>query len=71
MSAGATTTCGAAIAVFRFQGKAKQMIVAEIFAARFGSALDSVLTLYDEHGHIVGQLDRLGLLGGRGSEFAT
>ncbi len=43
--------------VFRFSGKAKQIIIAEIFAARFGSPLDSVLTLYDGHGHIIATND--------------
>jgi hypothetical protein len=33
--------------VFRFEGKAGQQIICEVLAARFGSALDSVLTLYD------------------------
>ena len=39
--------------VFTFHGKTKQKIVAEVFAARFGSSLDSLLTLYDHHGHII------------------
>jgi hypothetical protein len=33
--------------VFRFEGKAGQQIVCEVLAARHGSSLDSVLTLYD------------------------
>jgi hypothetical protein len=36
--------------VFRFEGKAGQRVVLEVFAARHGSALDSVLTLYDSGG---------------------
>jgi hypothetical protein len=43
--------------VFRFSGKTGQRVVAEVFAARFGSLLDSVLTLYDQHGHIVAAND--------------
>lgn len=39
--------------VFKFGGKAGQMIVAEVRAARLGSALDSTLTLYDTGGHVV------------------
>jgi hypothetical protein len=36
--------------VFRFAGKAGQRLVCEVFAARHGSALDSLLTLYDADG---------------------
>jgi hypothetical protein len=36
--------------VFRFEGKAGQRVVLEVLAARHGSALDSVLTLYDAEG---------------------
>jgi hypothetical protein len=36
--------------VYRFAGKAGQRVVLEVFAARHGSALDSVLTLYDADG---------------------
>ena len=43
--------------VFRFSGTAHQKFSAEVFAARFGSPLDSVLTLYDEHGHIIATND--------------
>ena len=43
--------------VFRFSGKAGQMIVAEVTAARVGSALDSTLTLYDEAGHFLASND--------------
>jgi hypothetical protein len=37
--------------VFRFEGKAGQKVVAEVFAARHGSALDGVLTLYTGGGN--------------------
>ena len=43
--------------VFRFSGKAGQKIVAEVTAARLGSALDSSLSLYDENGHILASND--------------
>ena len=43
--------------VFRFTGKAGQMIVAEVTAARLGSALDSTLTLYDQAGHFLASND--------------
>ena len=36
--------------VFRFEGKQGQQLILEVFAARHGSALDSVLTLYDADG---------------------
>jgi hypothetical protein len=36
--------------VFRFEGKAGQKILAEVLAARHGSGLDSILTLYDAKG---------------------
>jgi hypothetical protein len=36
--------------VFRFEGKAGQKLVCEVLAARFGSGLDSLLTLYDNAG---------------------
>ena len=37
--------------VFRIEGKAGQKLVAEVFAARHGSALDGVLTLYTAEGN--------------------
>jgi len=43
--------------VFRFHGAAKQKMIAEVIAARFGSPLDSLLTLYDEGGHILAAND--------------
>ena len=39
--------------VFKFHGKAGERIVAEIVAARRGSALDSLLTLYSEKGNTI------------------
>jgi len=36
--------------VFRFEGKAGERVVFEVLAARHGSGLDSVLTLYDAAG---------------------
>lgn len=36
--------------VYRFTGKAGQKVVLEIWAARYGSALDSLLTVYDAAG---------------------
>jgi hypothetical protein len=44
---------------FRFEGKAGQRLVLEVFAARHGSALDSVLTLYDERGEKLAENDDL------------
>lgn len=43
--------------VYRFQGKAGQKIVAEVLAARHGSALDGILTLTDERGAILASND--------------
>jgi hypothetical protein len=37
--------------VFKFRGKVGEQIIAEVDAARHGSPLDSLLTLYDEMGH--------------------
>jgi hypothetical protein len=39
--------------VFRVEGKAGQKVTFEVFAARLGSPLDSVLTLYDAAGHVL------------------
>jgi hypothetical protein len=36
--------------VFRFDGNAGQKVICEVFAARFGSPLDSILTLYHAKG---------------------
>jgi Bacterial pre-peptidase C-terminal domain len=43
--------------VFRFEGKAGQHVLAEVLAARHGSALDSVLTLYDADGRELASSD--------------
>jgi hypothetical protein len=43
--------------VFRFAGKAGQKILFEVVAARYGSSLDAILTLYDERGHILATND--------------
>jgi hypothetical protein len=43
--------------VFRFEGKAGQRLVLEVFAARFGSPLDPLLTLYDAAGQILARND--------------
>jgi hypothetical protein len=44
---------------YRFAGKAGQKLVLEVLAARHGSALDSLLTLYDARGRIVDSNDDL------------
>lgn len=46
--------------VFRISGKAGQTLSADVFAARGGSMLDSLLTLYDQSGHIVAANDDAG-----------
>jgi Bacterial pre-peptidase C-terminal domain len=43
--------------VFRFEGKEGQAVVVEVFAARYGSPLDSFLTLYTAEGQIVASND--------------
>ncbi|MBY0526188.1 MAG: PPC domain-containing protein [Gemmataceae bacterium] len=43
--------------VFRFEGQAGQRILCEVLAARHGSALDSILTLYDAKGNTVATND--------------
>ena len=43
--------------VFRVEGKAGRKIVAEVNAARLGSPLDSVVTLYDANGHALATND--------------
>jgi hypothetical protein len=40
--------------VFRFEGKAGQKLLLEVLAARHGSGLDSILTVYDADGREVG-----------------
>jgi hypothetical protein len=48
---------GGDVDVFRIDGKEGQRLVLEVFAARFGSPLDSLLTLYDADGRIVASND--------------
>jgi Bacterial pre-peptidase C-terminal domain len=48
---------GSDVDVFRIDGKEGQQVVLEVFAARYGSALDSLLTLYDADGRIVASND--------------
>ncbi len=43
--------------VYRFEGKAGDKLVVEVFAARLGSALDSFLTLHDAEGQILAMSD--------------
>jgi hypothetical protein len=43
--------------VFRFEGKKGQKIRCEVVAARYGSALDSMLTLYDADGQQIASND--------------
>jgi hypothetical protein len=45
--------------VYRFEGKAGQRVTAEVVAARFGSALDSLLTLYTGDGQTLAANDDL------------
>ncbi|MBV9122096.1 MAG: PPC domain-containing protein [Planctomycetes bacterium] len=46
--------------VFRLEGQAGQRLILEVLAARYGSALDSLLTLYDAHGHELAESDDSG-----------
>jgi hypothetical protein len=46
--------------VFRFRGEAGQRIVIETRSARYGSALDALLTLYDAQGQILATSDDAG-----------
>jgi hypothetical protein len=43
--------------VFRFEGKAGQRVVVEVLAARYGSALDSFLSLHDAGGRLLATND--------------
>ncbi len=43
--------------VYRFEGNAGQQVVAEVLAARYGSALDSFLTLHDGNGRVLASND--------------
>lgn len=53
--------------VFRFEGAAGQLIRIEVIAASAGSALDSLLTLYDALGNLLASNDDA--LGGRDSRL--
>lgn len=58
--------------VFRLDGKAGQQVVAEVEAGKLGSPLDSLLTLYDATGHVVGLNDDApGAAGGKDSKLAA
>jgi Bacterial pre-peptidase C-terminal domain len=46
--------------VFRFEGKAGQRVEFEVLAARHGSALDSILTLYNAEGQELASNDDVG-----------
>lgn len=48
---------GKDVDLYRFDGTAGQRIAMEIFAARFGSALDARLTVYDAEGRILASCD--------------
>ncbi len=48
---------GQDVDVFRIEGTAGQKLNCEVLAARHGSALDSILTLYDADGRIVASND--------------
>ncbi len=43
--------------VYRFEGKAGQRVTAEVVAARYGSPLDSILTVYTSDGQVVAAND--------------
>jgi hypothetical protein len=43
--------------VYRFEAKAGQKVVVEVWAARRGSALDSFLTLFDDRGRVLDSCD--------------
>lgn len=45
--------------LFRFAGKKGEKVVLEVFAARHGSPLDALLTVYDAHGQILATCDDL------------
>jgi Bacterial pre-peptidase C-terminal domain len=58
--------------VFRLNGKAGRSIVAEVRAAKLGSPLDSLLTLYDARGQVVALNDDApGPDGGKDSRLAA
>lgn len=43
--------------LYRFEGKAGQQVTIEVLAARYGSPLDALLTLYDAEGRILASCD--------------
>jgi len=43
--------------LYRFDGKAGQRVTIEVLAARYGSPLDALLTLYDVEGRILASCD--------------
>ncbi len=43
--------------VFAYQGRVGEKLRCEVFAARFGSPLDSLLTIYDADTHVIGVND--------------
>ena len=43
--------------VYAFEGKAGQKVVLEVHAARYGSALDSFLSLHDKDGQVLASND--------------
>src|SRR5262249_40742924 len=45
--------------VYRFEGKEGQRVAVEVLAARYGSALDSLLTVYDADGRALASNDAL------------
>lgn len=45
------------VEVFSFKARAGTEIIAEVSASRYGSLLDSILTLYDQQVHILGSSD--------------
>ena len=69
-----TVQSGEDVDVFRFEGRSGQKLVAEVTAARRGSALDSLLTLYGAAGHVLATNDdggsRRGDVGGAGGTSA-
>jgi hypothetical protein len=50
---------GKDVDLFRFEGKEGQQVTIEVCAARYGSALDPLLTLYDSEGRILASCDDL------------
>jgi hypothetical protein len=48
---------GKDVDLYRFEGKEGQQVTIEVFAVRYGSALDPLLTLYDSAGGILASCD--------------